>query len=158
VLDPHGDDPGQGSVNATTDTWDKPLPNIDADNEEFYEGLRRHELLLWTCRTCGARYWPKSYCVHHENEPWAANLEWQPSSGHGTLFAFNLHHWAFHPGFEAELPYAYALVELTEGPLISSTFVGELPAATDVGRPVQVVFEDHPDLGFTLPRFRFLDG
>ena len=149
-------------VNAGPDAaaraWTKPLPNIDVDNEAFYEGLRRHELLLWTCRTCGSQYWPKSFCINHDNEPWAANLEWRPSSGRGTLFAFNVHRWAFHPGFQDELPYAYALVELAEGPLISSTFVDRLPAPADVGSPVEVVFEDHPAPGFTLPRFRFVAG
>lgn len=136
--------------------WNKPLPNIDKDSEEFWAGLLRHELLLWTCDTCGARYWPKTYCVRHENEPWAANLSWQPSSGLGTLFAYNVHHWAFHPGFADEVPYVYALVELDEGPLISSTIVGRQPQAADVGRGVRVVFEDHPDEGFTIPRFELV--
>jgi hypothetical protein len=137
--------------------WDKPLPNIDLDSVEFWDGLTRHELLLWTCATCGARYWPKTYCVNHENEPWAANLSWQPSSGRGKLFAYNVHHWAFHPGFADEIPYTYALVELDEGPLISSTMVGRMPSAGDVGSAVRVVYEDHPADGFTLPRFELVD-
>lgn len=137
--------------------WNRPLPNIDQDSEEFWAGLARHELLLWTCATCGARYWPKTYCVHHENEPWAANLSWQPSSGRGRLFAYNVHHWAFHPGFADAVPYTYALVELDEGPLISSTMVGRMPTMGDVGSPVRVVYEDHPAEGFTLPRFELVD-
>jgi hypothetical protein len=137
--------------------WDKPLPNIDLDSAEFWDGLARHELLLWTCAACGARYWPMTYCVNHENEPWAANLSWQPSSGRGKLFAYNVHHWAFHPGFADEIPYTYALVELDEGPLISSTMVGRMPRAGDVGNPVRVVYEDHPAEGFTLPRFELAD-
>lgn len=142
---------------ASAVSWNKPLPNIDKDSEEFWAGLARHELLLWTCHTCGARYWPKTYCVQHDNEPWAANMSWQPSSGRGKLFAYNVHHWAFHPGFSDDVPYAYALVELDEGPLISSTVVGRQPQATDVGRPVRVVYEDHPAEGFTLPRFELID-
>jgi uncharacterized protein len=137
--------------------WNKPLPNIDLDSAEFWAGLTRHELLLWTCSTCGERYWPKTYCVKHENEPWAANLSWQPSSGKGTLFAYNVHHWAFHPGFAEEIPYTYALIELDEGPLISSTMVGRKPGADDVGKPVRIVYEDHPAEGFTVPRFELAD-
>jgi uncharacterized OB-fold protein len=137
--------------------WNKPLPNVDLDSAEFWAGLTRHELLLWTCSTCGERYWPKTYCVKHENEPWAANLSWQPSSGKGTLFAYNVHHWAFHPGFADELPYTYALIELDEGPLISSTMVGRKPGADDVGKPVRIVYEDHPAEGFTVPRFELAD-
>jgi hypothetical protein len=145
------------TASTATATWDKPWPSIDKDSEEFWEGMRRHELLLWTCSTCSSQYWPKTYCIKHENEPWAANMSWQPSSGQGKLFAYNVHHWAFHPGFKDEVPYTYALIELDEGPLISSTMTGRMPGAEDVGKKVQVVYEDHPDHGFTLPRFTLID-
>jgi uncharacterized protein len=141
------------------DTWNKPQPNIDSDNAPFWEGLREHKFLLWTCAECGTRYWPKSYCIKHANAPFAANMSWQPSSGKGKLFAMNRHHWAFHPGFKDEVPYIYALVEMDEGPLVSSTIVGRLPATlNDVGLPVRVVYEDHPDHGFTVPRFELIDA
>jgi uncharacterized protein len=138
--------------------WNKPLPNIDADSEAFWEGLRNHELLLWTCSTCGEQYWPKCYCIKHENEPFAANMSWQPGSGRGKIFAMNRHHWAFHPGFKDDVPYIYALVELDEGPLISSTIVGrQLDDLTAVGQAVQIVYEDYPEDGFTIPRFELID-
>ncbi|MFI6350307.1 Zn-ribbon domain-containing OB-fold protein [Streptomyces sp. NPDC050560] len=142
----------------TAAAWNKPWPSIDHDSEEFWAGLARHELLLWTCRTCGAQYWPKTYCVRHENEPWAANMSWQPSSGRGRLFCYNTHHWAFHPGFKDEVPYYYALVELDEGPLISATVSGRPPRPEDVGSAVRVTYEDHPEHGFTLPHFELIDG
>ena len=97
---------------------------IDKDNEGFYDGLKKHKLLVWRCKTCGASYWPKAYCRNHENEPFAANMEWAEASGRGKIFAFNRHHMAFHPGFKDEIPYVYALIELDEGPLVSSTLVG----------------------------------
>jgi uncharacterized OB-fold protein len=146
------------TTEVTTAAWAKPLPNIDKDSREFWDGLARHEFLLWTCASCGAQYWPKAYCIKHENDPYAANMSWRPSSGRGTLFCFNIHHWAFHPGFADEVPYYYALVELDEGPLISSTIIGRPPTARDVGQAVQVVYEDHPDVGFTIPRFEFVEA
>jgi uncharacterized protein len=137
--------------------WNKPLPNIDADNEAFWDGLKEHQLLLWTCGTCGAQYWPKAFCIKHENEQFAQNMSWQPGGGRGRIFAMNRHHWAFHPGFSDDVPYTYALVELDEGPLISSTIVGEQPESLmAVGTPVQVVYEDHAADGFTLPRFEIV--
>lgn len=147
------------TTEATTGTrWNKPRPNIDADNAAFWEGLRNHELLLWTCSTCGAQYWPKAYCIKHDNEPFAQNMSWQPSSGRGQIFAMNRHHWAFHPGFKEDVPYVYALIELDEGPLISSTVVGRQPSdLMEVGRPVQIVYEDYPGEGFTIPRFELID-
>lgn len=142
----------------TKSTWNKPRPNIDLDNEAFWDGLTRHEFLLWTCKECGNAYWPKAYCHGHDNEPFMQNMEWKPASGYGTLFAMNRHHWAFHPGFQDEVPYVYALVELDEGPLVSTTFVGRQPDdITDIGQRVKIVYEDHPEEGFSLPRFELVD-
>jgi uncharacterized OB-fold protein len=139
--------------------WKKPLPQIDHDNEAFWAGLKDHKLLLWRCKTCGAWYWPKAYCRNHDNEPFAANMAWTEAKGTGELFAFNRHHMAFHPGFKDEIPYVYALIELDEGPLISSTLVGDkMPRDVyDVGQKVEIVYEDHSRGGFTLPRFRIVD-
>jgi uncharacterized OB-fold protein len=139
--------------------WRKPLPQIDHDNEGFWTGLKNHKLLLWRCKTCGAWYWPKAYCRNHDNEPFAANMAWAEAKGTGKLFAFNRHHVAFHPAFKNDIPYVYALVELDEGPLISSTLVGDkMPRDVyDVGQRVEIAYEDHPRDGFTLPRFRIID-
>ena len=139
--------------------WKKPLPQIDHDNEGFWTGLKNHKLLLWRCKTCGAWYWPKAYCRNHDNEAFAANMAWAEAKGTGKLFAFNRHHVAFHPGFKNDIPYVYALIELDEGPLISSTLVGDkMPRDVyDVGQRVEIAYEDHPREGFTLPRFRIID-
>jgi uncharacterized protein len=147
------------NVMVASSEWKKPLPQIDADNEAFWTGLKDHKLLLWRCQTCGAWYWPKAYCRNHDNEPFAANLAWTEAKGTGRLFAFNRHHMAFHPAFKDEIPYIYALIELDEGPLISSTLIGDkMPKDVyDVGRNVEIVFEDHPREGFTLPRFRIVE-
>jgi hypothetical protein len=128
------------NVIVSSEPWQKPLPNIDKDNEKFYEGLTQHKFLVWRCKTCGASYWPKAYCQNHENEPFAANMAWAEASGFGKIFAFNRHHMTFHPGFKDEIPYVYALIELDEGPLISSTLVGErMPKDVyDVGQKVEV--------------------
>ena len=149
----------EAKILPATEPWNKPRPNIDADSEEFWEGLKRHELLLWTCRECGAAYWPKCFCINHDNEPFATNLSWKPSSGFGRIYAMNRHEYSFHAGFKGDVPYFYALVELDEGPVISSTIVGEQPThpIQDIGRRVRIVFEDHPEEGFTLPRFELVD-
>lgn len=138
--------------------WNKPFPSIDHDNQDFWEGLKEHKLLVWKCNECGAIYWPKCYCQNHDNKPYAENCEWVESSGRGKIFAFNIHHTAFHPGFKEDVPYVYAVIELDEGPFISSTIVGDnIPSDIHtVGQKVEIVFEDHPKLGFTLPRFRVI--
>lgn len=132
--------------------WNKPLPSVDEEIEPFWRGLRRHEFLLFRCKVCGAWYWPAAYCRFHENEPLFGNMEWAPASGRGQVFAFNIHHQAFHPGFAEDVPYVYALIELEEGPMISSNVVGCEPGEVRIGMPVKVVFDDITE-EWTLPRF-----
>jgi uncharacterized OB-fold protein len=147
------------NVTISNAPWKKPLPNIDQDNAAFWDGLKAHKFLVWRCNTCGACYWPKAYCQNHENEPFAANMDWAEASGRGKIFAFNVHHAAFEAGFKDDVTFVYALIELDEGPLVSSTLVGERRPKDiyDVGQRVEVVYEDHPAEGFTIPRFRIVE-
>ena len=142
------------NVRVVSESAEKPLPNIDLDNQPFWDGLREHKFLLFKCKICGAYYWPKAYCRFHDNEPFGGNLDWSEASGKGTVFAFNIHHWPLHPGFKQDVPYVYALIELAEGPLISSNVSDIEPQKVTVGMPVEIVYEDHPNEGFTLPKFR----
>lgn len=131
----------------------KPLPNIDGDSREQWEGFKQRRFLLFRCKTCGAWYWPKAFCRNHDNEPLFGNLEWQDASGRGKIFAYNIHRRAFHPGFAEEIPYVYALIELDEGPMFGSNIVGIDPQDVTIGMPVEVVYEDITD-EYTLPKFR----
>ena len=137
--------------------WTKPLPNIDHDNAPFWEGLRRHELLVLRCKHCGASYWPAAYCRTCAPEPFFGNMEWVPASGMGTVFAFNIHRVAFLPSFADDVPYVYALVTLDEGPNFGTNIVGCAPVDVRIGMRVQVTYEDvEPDGAepFTLAKFR----
>lgn len=135
--------------------WNKPWPNIDFDSEPFWEGLKQHRFLLFRCKNCGASYWPKAFCIKcDDNDPRYGNLEWQEASGRGTVFSYNIIYYVFHPGFADEVPYAQVVVETEEGPLLSSTLVQCDPESVYVGMPVEVVYEDHPNEGFTMLRWR----
>lgn len=138
-------------------SWNKPLPNITEDNRPFWEGLRRHQFLVFRCKRCGASYWPRAYCRVCPPEPFFGNMEWVPASGRGKVFAFNIHRIAMHPGFQQDLPYVYALVELEEGPNFGCNIVGCDPSEVRIGMPVEVTYWDiEPDEGepFTLAQFR----
>jgi uncharacterized OB-fold protein len=136
--------------------WKKPRPNVDHDNKEFWDGLKQHKFMLWKCGSCGAHYWPKAYCNQCEGSgAWASNMKWVETSGKGKIFCFNVHHMAFHPAFKDDIPYAYVLVEMNEGPLVSAMLLGTPPDDIHkVGQPVEVVYEDHPKEDFTMLRFR----
>jgi len=149
----------QSNVITITTEWKKPRPSIDHDNAEFWAGLKDHKFRVGKCKTCGTSYWPKAYCQNHDNEPFASNMDWVEAKGTGKIYAFNIHHTAFNPGFKEELPYYYALIELDEGPLVSSTLIGDRRPKKiyDIGQKVEVVYEDHPNEGFTIPKFRIID-
>jgi uncharacterized protein len=133
--------------------YGKPLPNVDEDTRPQWDGFKAQRFLLFRCKTCGAWYWPKSFCRNHDNEPFFGNLEWAEASGRGTVFVFNVVRMAFNPGFKNDIPYVHALVELEEGPLFSTNIIGCDPSEVRVGMPVEVSYEDiTPE--YTLPKFR----
>ena len=128
--------------------WKRPVPQADDESCEFYEGARRHELMLMKCRSCGAWRLPsRDRCP----DCWSTETEWAKASGNAKLYSFGLMHQKF-PGFEDETPYIFAVVELDEGPRIVSDVV-EVPAAElRCDMPLHAVFDDVSD-DTTLVRF-----
>lgn len=139
--------------------YNKPLPNIDEDIRPFWDGVKRHEFLLLRCKRCGAWYWPAAYCRNHDDKaPFMQDMEWVPASGKGTIFTFNIHYWAFHPGFKDEVPYVYALIEMDEGPMFGTNIVGTPPQEVRIGQRVEIFFEDYPDADVTVPKARLISA
>lgn len=128
----------------------KPLPRPTWDSAPFWDACLRHSLELQRCVACG-KFWfpPSNRCAHCLSDSW----DWRPVAGRGTLVTFTVMRRAYHPGFEDELPYTVAVVELTEGPRLITNLVGCQPQEARVGLPVTVLFEDlSPEA--TLPVFR----
>ena len=137
-------------------THTKPHPNIDPEIKPFWDGLKTHKFLLFRCSKCGAWYWPAAYCRNHANEPYMSEMRWESASGRGTVFAFNIHRRALDPSFEDDIPYVYALIELREGPMFATNIVDARPESVSIGAEIEIVFEDHPADGFTLPKARLV--
>jgi uncharacterized OB-fold protein len=73
-------------------------------------------------------------------------------SGRGILHTFTVTHAPTAAVFADEVPQLLAVVELDEGPRLTTTLVGVEPDAADIGMPVRPVF-DHGDDGITLLRY-----
>lgn len=152
--------------------WEKPLPNIDLDNKPLFQEYKNHTFALYRCQDCGEWYFPKSFCPNHKNESYFGNIDLEESSGVGEVFALATTRRLFHPGFENDLPYTFAMIELKEGPLFGTQIIGGDPADIEIGLPVEVEFrdvsieetpEDKRDQipfegGFTLPYFTPTSG
>jgi len=131
-------------------TYNKPLPKINADTREFWEGCKQHLLKIQKCGSCGfVRFPPSFICPRcHSME-----TEWINASGKGSVYTFTVNHVAFHPAFQEDLPYVVAVVKLDEGPHMLTNIVGCEPANVRCDMPVEIAWEDVTD-EFSLPKFR----
>jgi uncharacterized OB-fold protein len=128
----------------------KPIPVPTPESEPYWEAIRRHELQLQRCASCGQFWFPPSeVCPDCLSDTWF----WTPLSGRATLFSWIVMYRAYHPGFKNDLPYNVAVVELEEGPRLVSNVVGCSLDELQLGMPLEIVFDDvTPEA--TLPKFR----
>ena len=128
----------------------KPIPRATAELAPFLAAAKRRQLVVQRCTGCGLLRFPaREVC----SRCWSRDAEWTPVSGRGEVFSFYLMHQVYHPGFAAEVPYPVVVVELEEGPHLTSNLVECTRDEIRIGMPVEVVFEDvSPDV--TLPKFR----
>jgi uncharacterized OB-fold protein len=135
----------------------RPLPVPDEASRPFFEGARQHQLMLLRCLKCNHPMWPASHSgslpvTSHCHKCFSAELEWQAAEGRGSLYSFAVMHQPY-PGFQNDVPYNIALVELTEGVRCLSSVVGCRNEDLVIGMPLQVDFEDLDD-AISLPKFR----
>jgi uncharacterized OB-fold protein len=134
------------------DAAQRPLPLPDEDTAPFWEGCRRHQLLMQRCAACGAfRFHPRRMCPCCQS----VESEWVPVSGRGTIASRVVVHPPVLPAFQERVPFAVALVELAEDPTLR--MIGNVldapPEAVRIGRAVEVAFEDVTS-EVTLPQWR----
>jgi hypothetical protein len=83
-------------------------------------------------------------------------VEWAEASGRGTIHTFTVIHQQGMPGWRDETPYVAAIIDLAEGPRMTSTVVDTKPADVSIGMDVEVTFVDEGT--YVLPRWRPTGG
>ncbi len=131
----------------TTD-YTKPLPEINDEDRLFWEGCKRHELLLQKCLRCGHLRHLGPACP----QCWSTEHQWVPSSGKGKVYTWIVVHQRYNRAFEDDLPYNVAIVELEEGPRMLTRLVGIDNEKVRPELPVEVSWSDITD-EVTLPMF-----
>jgi len=128
----------------------KPLPRPSAVSMPFWQAAKRHELHIQRCGSCGAYvFYPREVCA----ECLSSDLSWVKVSGKGTVYSYTIAQAPTHPAFAEDVPYIVAIVELTEGPHITTNITGCKPDAVRIGMPVIATFDEvTPDM--TLVKFR----
>ncbi len=128
----------------------KLVPQATPETQPFWDACRDGVLMLQWCRPCEAAFFPPSlYCPRCLSD----DVEWREASGRGRLHTYVIAQRAA-PGFEAEVPYAIAIVELDEGPRLMSNIVG-IPNTPDhlvLDMELRVAFESRGD-GVRVPVF-----
>ncbi len=131
-------------------TYEKPLPQPDADTRPFWEGSKEHQLRFQKCRNCAHVRWPPSIICPM---CYSSDTDWIAASGKGKVYTFAVFHRAYHKAFEKDIPYVTASVELEEGPRLLTNIVGCAPGEVECDMPVEVVWEDIKE-EFSLPKFK----
>ena len=115
----------------------KPLPKPSPTSRPYWEAARRHELQLQHCGACGGYiYYPRPRCPNCLSD----NLKWERVSGRGKVYSYTVVRRASSRMF-ADAPYVLAIVELAEGPRMTTNVVAP-PEQVRVEMPVQVFFDD----------------
>ncbi|MET0196595.1 MAG: OB-fold domain-containing protein [Rhodococcus fascians] len=133
---------------------ERSLPVIEKPAEDYWEGARRHRLVIQRCDEC--RTWihpPRFVCPTCQS----FDLRGEPASGRGTLYAWSVQHMRGVPGFPP--PYVVVVVELDEQPglLAIGNLSGGGANGLRLGAPMEVVFEDLTD-EVTLPQWRMTES
>jgi uncharacterized protein len=128
----------------------KAIPIPTPASQPYWDALDRHELLIQRCKSCRSHvFYPRISCPVCGSR----QLGWIPASGRATLHTFVISHIPA-PGFDDELPYVIAIVELEEGPRMMTNLRGVAPDPMhlQIDMKLEVCFERRADR--TLPMFR----
>ena len=136
--------------------YTKPLPRpLDPElSRPCWEAAKRQELVMPRCRTCDHLFfYPRSECPGC----FSADLEWTKVSGRGRLHSFTVVRQPANAAFRDDVPYAYAIVQLIEGPRMVSNIVECDLETLRVDMPLEAVF-DTVTPEWTLVKFRPVPG
>ncbi len=132
--------------------YKKPVPIPSVESKPFWNGCKEHQLLLPRCSRCASHWFPPSaVCPQCLSTDW----EWARSKGRGKIYSFGVYHRVYHKGFEAEIPYVVAVVQLDEGPRLVSNIINCAVEEVRCDMPVEVFFEDVTE-DTTLYKFKLL--
>lgn len=110
----------------------------------FWRKIRyRYDLIGTRCNTCGRSYYPpRKFCPVCRRR---SNIEEVQLSGYGTVLSYSVVH-DTPVSLKMEKPYVVALIQLDEGPIITSQLACE-PDEVHDGMRVKAVFRKYGEDG-----------
>jgi uncharacterized OB-fold protein len=126
-----------------------PAPNVTVETEPFWDATAEGIFLLQRCLTCGVLIWyPRYACPDCHGTATA----WEQASGRATVYSYTVVSRGV-AEYLGSSPFIFAVVELEEGPRITTNIVQCALDAVHIGQAVEVVFADTGQ-GSSLTRFR----
>ena len=133
-----------------TDHSNKIFPKPSPETSVYWDGCRRHELLIQCCKDCNKfQFYPRIICTSCMSQ----NIEWIKVSGRAQVVSYTIVRRPVSAAYKAETPYVVTLVQLEEGPTMMSNIVNCDPAQVHIGMAVEVIFEDWSD-EISMPKFQ----
>ena len=124
------------------------LPAITADNEPYWAGLSRGELVVQGCAQCNRLRFPMMpvcpYCG-------SIKSDWRPLSGKGRVFSWVRYQRCFLQEFADLMPYVVITAELDKGVRIVGRLI-DRDVTPEIGAPVWMKLERWPS-GRNVPVF-----
>lgn len=134
----------------STAPYMKPLPEPSPITQPFWDAAREGRLLIQRSKGTGkAVFYPRSISPFGPDD----DLEWFEASGRGTVYTYTVARRPVAPQWANDPPLVIAIVELEEGPHMTTNLVECDPDDVRIGMPVTVAFDAvTPEV--TLVKFR----
>ncbi len=116
----------------------RPIPRRTPTSAPYFDAARAGRLSLQKCPRDGFFFYPRSRCPACLQADWS----WEDVSGRGTLYSYTVDRVGLDPAQRERLPLIVALVELDEGPRLTTNLVDCTPESISIGMTVSVTFED----------------
>ncbi len=118
--------------------------------QPFFDGAAEGKLRLQICGGCETWAYPlTTRCANCGS----SELQWQDTSGQGTVYSHAKLQRAYHPRHKQRLPLVLAQVDIPEGLRLMTNLIDVDPSTVRVGDAVVAAFETFDD-GGVLPVFR----
>jgi uncharacterized OB-fold protein len=130
---------------------ERALPAVNDLTRPFWDAANEGRLAIQRCQACGYyNHPPKPLC----NRCLSSDLRFEDVSGDGTVWSFTVMHQKSIAGFENNVPYVTALVELDEQKdlLLVTNLLGVEAEDVKIGMRVRVSFQRLSD-EIALPQF-----
>ena len=114
------------------------LPRRTPIAAPFFDAAKEHRLSLQKCPRDGVFFYPRTRCPECLGDDWT----WETMSGRGVVYSFTVDRVGHDPAQRTRLPLVIAIVELEEGPRMTTNLVECTPEEVEVGMAVEAVFED----------------